>query len=358
MFHSVSARVSHRKIPSSHAALAQARDAIPRLSSRVSTSFRTFSSEPPGKQGQPVALPNFNDIRAARKVLTRRSGNAEHAAMQDRIRASLDDRHTFDNYVPALNRMLGYIGLDEQRAPSMCSCILTKLVDDLPLALIEKSLHKTLQQTIVDPATNCSFIDAIGPKLAGRGQIIFSQIEPYLRDMRGKDILDFGAGSGVVTAQVRRRISQRTVGIDVRPYGDGIIQYDGSRAPFVDRSFDCIIVTNVFHHEKNNQQCLDEVQRLLRPGGKLIVIETVPVGGTEAEAQQDMGRTFLIDFTYNRLFNNADIPVPGTFETAEGWTRRLKASGFDAPDVIEHLGFDQEIVPDWHVLYVARRSED
>lgn len=238
----------------------------------------------------------------------------------------------------------------------MCSFILTNLVDDHPLVLIEKRLHETLRQTIVDPVANCSFIEAISPKLAGRGQIIFKQLEPHLRDMRGKDIFDFGAGSGVVTAEVRRKVSQRTVGIDVRPYGDGIIQYDGRRAPFADNSFDCIIVTNVFHHEKNNQQCLDEVHRLLRPAGKLIVIETVPTGATEEDAQLDLGRTFLIDFTYNRLFNYADIPVPGTFETADGWKRRFTESGFDTPEVVEHLGFDQEIVPDWHVLYVMRKS--
>lgn len=275
--------------------------------------------------------------------------------MQDRIRTSLDDRITFDNYVPALNRMLDYIGLEGARAPAMCSFILTNLVDDCPLDKIEKRLHRTLQQTIIDPTTNCSFIDAIGPKLAGRGQIIFGQIAPYLRDMRDKDILDFGAGSGVVTSEVRSKVSNRTVGIDVRPYGDGIIQYDGRHAPFDDCSFDCIIVTNVFHHEKNNQQCLDEVGRLLRPGGKLIVIETVPTGNTEQEAHPDLGRTFLIDFTYNRLFNNADIPVPGTFETADGWKRRFVESGFDEPEIVEHLGFDQEIVPDWHVLYVMRK---
>lgn len=275
--------------------------------------------------------------------------------MQERIRHTLDDRHTFDNYVPALNRMLNYIGLEATRSPAMCSFILRNLVDNRPLNLIEKQLHQTLQQTIVDPSTNCSFIDAIGPKLAGRGQLIFRQIEPYLRDMRGKEILDFGAGGGLVTAEIRSKISPHTVGIDVRPYGDGIIQYDGRHAPFASDSFDCIVVTNVFHHEKDNQQCLDEVHRLLKPGGKLIVIETVPTGSTEEEAQKDLGRTFLIDFTYNRLFNDADIPVPGTFETALGWTRRFAESGFEKPDVIVHLGFDQEIVPDWHVLYVVHK---
>lgn len=355
MLRSISTRVIQRKNFAAQTSLAQAGRHLPRLSTRL-TAARTFANEPPDRPRKTDALPGFDTIRAAYKLLTRRSANPEHAVMQDRIRTSLDDRITFDNYVPALNRMLDYIGLEDTRAPAMCSFILTNLVDDLPLDQIEKRLYGTLRQTIVDPSTNCSFIDAIGPKLVGRGQIIFKQIEPHLRDMGGKDILDFGAGSGVVTAEVRSKVSQRTVGIDVRPYGDGIIQYDGRHAPFADHSFDCIIVTNVFHHEKNNQQCLDEVHRLLRPGGKLIVIETVPTGSTEEEARQDLGRTSLIDFTYNRLFNYADIPVPGTFETANGWTRRFAESGFDKPEVVEHLGFDQEIVPDWHVLYVMRKS--
>jgi SAM-dependent methyltransferase len=327
----------------------------PRMSTRLPTAVRTFVTTPSGKDGTLAKLPDFHSIRAACKPLTYRSTNPEHAVMQDRIRHSLDDRITFDHYVPALNRMLTYIGLEESRSPAMCSFILSNLVDNRPLNLIERQLHQTLQHTIVDPSTNCSFIDAIGPKLAGRGQLIFQQIEPHLRDMHGKEILDFGAGGGLVTAEIRSKVSPHTVGIDVRPYGDGIIQYDGRHAPFANDSFDCIVVTNVFHHEKNNQQCLDEVHRLLKPGGKLIVVETVPTGSTEEEAQQDLGRTFLVDFTYNRLFNDADIPVPGTFETAIGWTRRFAASGFEKPGVVEHLGFDQEIVPDWHVLYVVHK---
>lgn len=358
MLRSISTRVSNRNNPAHQARLTEAGNGIPRLSARPATVLRTFAGGRPKKEGKADALPGCDFIRAASKPLTRRPADPEHAVMQDRIRSSLAERLTFDRYVPALNRMIEYIGLEKARAPSMCSLILTSLVDDHPLDLIEKQLHGTLQQTIVDASTNCSFIDAIGPRLAGRGQIIFSQIEPYLHDMRGKDILDFGAGSGVVTSEVRSKISQHTVGIDVRPYGEGIVQYDGKRAPFADGRFDCIIVTNVFHHEKNNQQCLDEVHRLLRPGGKLIVIETVPTGETEEDARQDLGRTFLIDFTYNRLFNYADIPVPGTFETANGWKQRFVQSGFDKPDVVEHLGFDQEIVPDWHVLYVMRKRMD
>lgn len=68
--------------------------------------------------------------------------------MQDRIRTSLDERITFDKYVPALHCMLGYIGLEDVRAPAMCSFILTNLLDDRPLDLIEKRFHGTLQQTI------------------------------------------------------------------------------------------------------------------------------------------------------------------------------------------------------------------
>lgn len=329
----------------------------PRLSVRPSFPLRSFAesslfSAMPRAAG---VLPAFDDIRAATRTLTNRSCNPEHATMQERIRASLNEKNTFDRYVPALNRMLEYIGLDAKRSPAMCSIILGTLVDDRPLDAIEKHIYGMLQQTIVDPISNCNFIDAIGPKLAGRSQIIFSQIEPYLQDMRGREILDFGAGNGLVMDEVRRRISANTRGINVRPYGEGILQYDGKHAPFTDGRFDCVIVTNVFHHEKNNQQCLDEVRRLLVPGGKLIVIETVPTGDTDDEARQDLGRTFLIDFTYNRLFNHADIPVPGTFETAEGWKKRFTNSGFGPLDVFEQLGFDQEIVPDWHVLYVTRK---
>ncbi|HEX6786115.1 MAG TPA: class I SAM-dependent methyltransferase, partial [Acidimicrobiales bacterium] len=54
----------------------------------------------------------------------------------------------------------------------------------------------------------------------------------------------------------------------------GAVQGDGTRLPFEDGAFDRVIASEVLEHIPDDQAALDELARVLRPGGTMAV--TVP----------------------------------------------------------------------------------
>lgn len=64
--------------------------------------------------------------------------------------------------------------------------------------------------------------------------------------------------------------------------------YDGKKFPFMDRSFDSVISNQVFEHVFNPDEFLEEIRRVLKPGGTLVM--TVPFIWEEHEAPYDFGR--------------------------------------------------------------------
>jgi SAM-dependent methyltransferase len=67
-------------------------------------------------------------------------------------------------------------------------------------------------------------------------------------------VLDVGAGSGVVGETIAALFPGKSVvGVDVASNGlpdlrIPLLRFDGSRLPFADRSFDCVLFCNVLHH--------------------------------------------------------------------------------------------------------------
>lgn len=84
------------------------------------------------------------------------------------------------------------------------------------------------------------------------------------------------------------------IGIDVEqeghPHDDEMIDvfYDGKRIPFENETFDSVVTTQVFEHIFTPNQFLSEINRVLKPGGKLIL--TVPFVWDEHEQPYDYAR--------------------------------------------------------------------
>src|SRR5690606_27634730 len=108
--------------------------------------------------------------------------------------------------------------------------------------------------------------------------------------MRGK-LLDFGCGSKPYQALFS--VSEY-VGTDIEVSGhdhrhEAIdVYYDGRTLPFTDESFDSIFSSEVFEHVFNLSQILDELHRVLRPGGHMLL--TVPFVWDEHEIPYDFAR--------------------------------------------------------------------
>lgn len=64
--------------------------------------------------------------------------------------------------------------------------------------------------------------------------------------------------------------------------------YDGNRFPFTEAAFDSLVANEVFEHVFNPDRFLDEVSRVLKPGGKVLL--TLPFVWDEHEQPFDFAR--------------------------------------------------------------------
>lgn len=320
----------------------------------------TPSNTPTGGFAPPNFLESFAPAPKARVVPPDR-GQAQQTiaqqVMQHRIRTILGSPILRQCKADTLHTFV-HIGLSTDQSLAMWDFVVYVLGQDRPLKDIEHQIFTRFCETQVlsDSGQYLSLPQSINQKLSGRATIIYAQIAPFLRDVQGH-LLDFGCGSGQVAQLIQRQHPHLVVcGVDVADYKDASVTvpigiFDGHRVPVASGSVDCIVATNVLHHEPDNQQCLDQMQRLLTPDGKLILIETVPVGNSPEAIERDRERTFWNDLIYNHWFNSGDIPVPGTYETPQGWVTRFQNMGFEAVHT-EDLGVDQPTIQDTHVLQV------
>ncbi len=97
-------------------------------------------------------------------------------------------------------------------------------------------------------------------------------------------ILDLGAGTGVFSDFVKER--GKVIGLEpsykMIKIGRGkreFINYvrgEGENLPFKDNTFDYVISAYVMRNLKNLKVTLGDISRVLRPGGKLIILEFFP----------------------------------------------------------------------------------
>jgi SAM-dependent methyltransferase len=128
-----------------------------------------------------------------------------------------------------------------------------------------------------------------------------------LRLAPGARVLDVGCGDGRHLAMTRHMVGVDAVGVDLGegdlrraaerlrvldalpPAHGGTVTGAGAwltlrgdirRLPFADATFDCVIASEVLEHVHDDRAALDELTRVLRPGGVLAV--SVPRTGPEA----------------------------------------------------------------------------
>ncbi len=94
----------------------------------------------------------------------------------------------------------------------------------------------------------------------------------------GEQALDAGCGPGIVTAALRRA-GLRAVGVDLteamlreaRHSGGDYVRGDLDRLPFKTGAFDLALCRNTLHHLSDPGRALEELGRVVRPGGRVVI---------------------------------------------------------------------------------------
>jgi len=112
-------------------------------------------------------------------------------------------------------------------------------------------------------------------------------------DLEAKaNVLDLAAGTGDIAFEVKRRFPEAVVyagdfSIGMlhcgrrRPGGDGVLWVgcDAMSLPFSDGVFDAVTFGYLLRNVENIDTALSEVWRVLKPGGRVVCLDTVPPSG-------------------------------------------------------------------------------
>lgn len=136
----------------------------------------------------------------------------------------------------------------------------------------------------------------------------------------GARVLDVGCGSGFIAHHLTGLLQSRVVGLDVSPSTAARIQYsryDGRHFPVQDQTFDGVLLCYVLHHAQNFELVMNEVRRVLRDDGVVVIYEDIPRGGLDR----------IVCWIHNRKWRHRTGPC--TFQLEPGWRSLFDLSGFE-----------------------------
>ncbi len=117
------------------------------------------------------------------------------------------------------------------------------------------------------------------------------ETQPFMREVmefdrhKGERLLEIGCGLGTDLMQFARGGALVT-GVDLTPASAELVRRrlalyglsgnaqvaDAERLPFADNTFDVVYSFGVLHHTPNTAKSVDEAYRVLRPGGRIIIM--------------------------------------------------------------------------------------
>ncbi len=144
-------------------------------------------------------------------------------------------------------------------------------------------------------------------------------------------VLDVGAGNGKLARAVMDRRPDVTFhAIDTKLWPDRVIdvtEFDGSRIPFPDGSFDVCLISDVLHHCLNALELLQEMVRVTR--GYIVIKDHI------ADSAFDYQVLKLMDWIGNR---GHDVPLTYDYWPWKRWQDTFAGLGLEIQDVRNKLG--------------------
>jgi ubiquinone/menaquinone biosynthesis C-methylase UbiE len=125
------------------------------------------------------------------------------------------------------------------------------------------------------------------PDVVQQRRVVLDVLDPKA----GEDVLDVGSGPGLLAGEIAELVSPggSVRGMDPSESmlaiarrrelvaGSAPVEFcsgDAGALPFADESFDAVVSTQVYEYVEDVPTALTEVHRVLRPGGRLLVLDT------------------------------------------------------------------------------------
>jgi SAM-dependent methyltransferase len=131
--------------------------------------------------------------------------------------------------------------------------------------------------------------------------LLCEAIKKHSPEMEGK-MLDFGCGKKPyehlfnVKEYLGIDIEVRDIDLKLSSEKKIDIVFDGNKIPCDDNTFDSVYTSEVFEHVFNLDQVLTEINRVLKPGGKMLI--TIPFAWPEHEQPYDYARYTSFGITH------------------------------------------------------------
>ncbi|NET86885.1 MAG: class I SAM-dependent methyltransferase [Kamptonema sp. SIO1D9] len=166
-----------------------------------------------------------------------------------------------------------------------------------------------------------------------------------LSNFRGK-ALDIGCGSGILSWELAQHYDT-VIGIDISAEMLAIaqakrsapnlnyIQMDATQIT-LNSKFDFIVSANTFHHLPNLPTTLKQIKQLLKPQGKIAIIDNVSETETPATIGYIIGaiRDFLPDCSDYGIINAWKLYK---FRTSKKWLNHLASDRYLSPKQFKHI---------------------
>jgi malonyl-CoA O-methyltransferase len=138
---------------------------------------------------------------------------------------------------------------------------------------LRKEIRESFNEASADEE---HFPSTIDPRIKHVGVIL-----KYFGDLTDKCVLDVGCGKGRFARVLQDRNPGAVIcGLDISeamlacvPAGIDVVSGSMTELPFAASSFDAVYATESLEHAVEIERAVDEMCRVLKPGGKLVIID-------------------------------------------------------------------------------------
>jgi SAM-dependent methyltransferase len=130
-----------------------------------------------------------------------------------------------------------------------------------------------------------SFVNEVdfAKKRSNESARILSAASKYGIDITNKSVLDFGCNDGAITVEYTDAGAGEVIGVDINPSAIvkaknqynrpklSFLQSDPKLIPTEDNKFDVVFSYDVFEHVSNVSEALQELYRVIKPGGQALI---------------------------------------------------------------------------------------